>query len=311
MGFGLIATGLGCLQLVLDKGQEDDWFGSTFITTFAILAGVCLVLCVVRELTVDEPVVDLPLLKDGNFLLSNLLMFALGFILFGTTQLIPQFVQDLLGYTATDAGLVISPGGFMVMAMMPVVGILVSRVQPKYLILVGFMATAASLWHMTDFNTQITYGHAAMARVYQAAGIAFLFVPINTIAYAGLPKGKSNNASALLNLSRNLGGSVGISIANTMISRRGQFHISRLTEHLNLMNPMYRRFTQNFGNRMGGAAAGTQRAAGTLYSTINKQATMLSYLDVFWFMCISSLFVCILVLFLRKVKPHEKHTGGH
>src|SRR4051794_29184843 len=320
LGFGLIAVGLGALQIVLDKGQEEDWFGSSFITIFTIVAGVCLVLCVIRELTVDEPVVDLPLLKNRNFLVSNLLMFALGFILFGTTQLIPQFVQELLGYTATDAGLVISPGGFVVMAMMPLVGFLVSRTQPKWLILFGFLMTAASLWHMTGFNTQISYAHAAWARVFQAAGIAFLFVPINTISYAGLPPGKSNNASALLNLFRNLGGSVGISMANTMIARRSQLHQSRLVEHINPFNPAYRRAAEHLGTMFstrgmaGGTAAGpegSRGAAAVFYRMVGRQAAMLSYIDVFWFMCVSSLVVCGLVLLLRRVKPGEARAAAH
>jgi MFS transporter, DHA2 family, multidrug resistance protein len=156
IGFGLIAIGLGCLQVVLDKGQEDDWFSSSFICAFALASAIGIIGGILWEFTIDKPIVDLPLLKRRNFALTNIVMFSMGFILFGTTQLLPQYTQSLLGYTATQAGLMISPGGFCVMAMMPVVGFLVGRVQPRYLVAFGMLVEALAMYNMTQFDTQVS-----------------------------------------------------------------------------------------------------------------------------------------------------------
>ncbi|HEX3724717.1 MAG TPA: DHA2 family efflux MFS transporter permease subunit, partial [Pirellulales bacterium] len=202
-GFGFVAIGLGSLQIVLDKGQRDDWFGSNFIIGFSLLAGVALALLVVRELTCDDPIVDIPLLADRGFLGANVVMLAMFFILLGTTQLLPQFVQDVLGYTATDAGLVITPGALAVMALMPIAGLLLKVVQPRSLIAFGLVVGAFALFHLAHFDALVSFSDIMWARVYQASGVAFMFVSVTTAAYVGLPPEKSNNAAALINLSRN------------------------------------------------------------------------------------------------------------
>jgi DHA2 family multidrug resistance protein len=315
IGFALVALGLGCLQVVLDKGQEDDWFGSRFITVFIIISAVSLVLCVIRELTTPEPIVDLPLLKDRTFLVSNIVMFMVGFILYGSTVLIPQFLQVLLGYTATDAGLAITPGGFAVMLLMPLVGTLVSKYPAKYLIMFGLAVSSVSLYHMTSFDLQIDYRTVAWARVFQATGLAFLFVPINTAAYAGLPREKSNNASALLNLARNIGGSFGISLVTTIIARRSQFHQSVLVDRYSTYNPAYAAMVANLGRRLGsaggsGSVLGTDQARGVLNSLMLRQSSMLAYIDAFYVLAVSALVMVPLVLLMRSNKP-GKGGGMH
>ena len=236
--------GLGTLQIVLDKGQRDDWFGSNFIVTLSVISAIALTALVVWEMIRPEPIVDLPLLKNRGFAASFVLMFALGFVLFGTTQLLPQMVQDVLGYTATEAGLVITPGGFAVMAMMPLVGLLLKKVQARTLIAFGLIVEAVSLFNYSGLNSLVAFGNVAWGRVVQAAGIAFLFVPISTVAYLNLPAGKNNSASALVNLARNLGGSFGISFGTTMLARRSQFHQTRLVSHLTPYDAAYRQATE-------------------------------------------------------------------
>ena len=238
LGFGLLALGFGSLEFIMDKGQEDDWFGSHIITTFTVLCAVSLVLLVVWELVQIQrkkrPILDLTLFKHRNFAVSFVLMGILGTVLFGTTVLIPQFVQSLLGYTAELAGLVISPGGLMVMLMMPIVGFLVSRVDPRWMIVYGFSISGIALFTMLDLNTGASYQHIALLRVFQAAGLAFLFIPINTLAYVGIPMGKNNDVSGLTNLARNIGGSMGTAFVVTILARRQQFHQARLSAGVDL-----------------------------------------------------------------------------
>ncbi|HEX4131405.1 MAG TPA: DHA2 family efflux MFS transporter permease subunit [Pirellulales bacterium] len=301
IGFLLVAVGLACLQVVLDKGQRDDWFGSNFIVTFATISAISLAILVPWEFTRDEPIVDLPLLKNRGFLAANLVMLAMGFILYGTTQLLPQLVQELMGYNATWAGLVITPGGVAVMFMMPVVGFLLGRVQAKWLIALGLVIEAIALAHMSGFNADMSFGHIAMARIIQAAGIAFLFVPTSTVAYAGLPPGKNNNASALVNLSRNLGGSIGISLAQTMLARRSQLHQTRLVEHLTPYDAAFRDAVSQFP--VANVDHSTPLAA--IYHAMQQQATLLSFIDIFYVLAWTAVCMLPLVLLLRATKPGQ------
>jgi MFS transporter, DHA2 family, multidrug resistance protein len=303
LGFALVALGLGCLQVVLDRGQIDDWFGSPLITTFAIVAGVSLAVLVIHELTVPDPVIDMPLLKDRSFLISNIVMFFLGIVLFGTTQLIPQMTQDLFGYNATQAGLTLSPGGFVVFICMPLVGFLVGKVQPKYLIVFGFMSTGFALWSWTNLYTEVSFRVLVEARMLQAVGLGFLFVPINTLAYSGLPPGKSNDASALINLMRNLGGSVGISIVQTMLARRSQFHQARLIESVTNDNPIYYQVTHGTGNGHATVAK--------IFEAIGQQAEMLSFIDIFKVLAMAAFCSIPIVFFMKTIKLGETGAAAH
>src|SRR5207237_8817167 len=200
IGIGLISLGLGSMQIILDKGQREDWLASGFIQIFAVLMVVGLIAGVVWELRQDHPVVDLRMLKNRNFAIATTAMFFLGFVLYSSTVLIPQMLQQLLGYTAEMAGLALSPGGAVIMLMMPVVGFLVSKVNTKYLITFGCTISALSLFVMAGWNLQIDYRHAVLARMMQSFGLAFLFIPINVSAFSFVPKEKTNMGTGIINL---------------------------------------------------------------------------------------------------------------
>jgi DHA2 family multidrug resistance protein len=307
VGFALLVVGMGALQIVLDKGQEDDWFGSSFITWFSLAAVLALVAFVVWELRRADPIVDLRLLADRNFAVGNLLMFMLGLALLGTTALLPLYVQSLFDYTATDAGLVISPGGFAVMLTMPLVGALSGKIDTRILIGLGFAGTALALYAMTRFNGAIDYATIAWARVYQSLPLAFLFIPINLTAMAAVPSAKSNNATAIINMMRNLGGSFGISIVTTLIARREQYHQSMLVEHASPLDTPYTVAARHLQNAYlawsGSAVDAVHQAQAAIYAMVQKQAALLSFNDAFWLMAVVLAAMVPLVLLLRKPHP--------
>ena len=312
MGLSLIAVGLGALQVVLDKGQREDWFASHFIQIFTAVCVVALVSFVVWEWREPHPILNLRLLGNRNFAVSNVLMFTLGWVLYGSTVLIPQFLQTVMGYTAELAGMALSPGGLVVMAMMPIVGTLVSRVDARKLITFGFIALAASMFHMTSLYTGIDFKTAMMYRVWQSVGLAFLFVPINTLCYVGVPQEQNNQISAMINLMRNLGGSFGISFVTTMLSRRAQVHQNVLSAHTGnstQMQHMLQSMTGLYAARSGSGPGATQQAYSSIYGSLQQQASVLSYRDTIAIMAIIIVGVMPLVLLARKPKPEEIHMG--
>src|SRR5438128_4730694 len=238
-GIGLISLGLGSMQIILDKGEREDWLSSNFIVIFAVLMVIGIVAGILWELHEKEPVVDLRMLKNRNFALATMAMFFLGFVLYASTVLIPQFLQELLGYTAQLAGMALSPGGAVIMLMMPVVGLLVSKVDTRVLITFGCIVSASALFVMAGWDLGLDYGHAVRARMLQSFGLAFLFIPINVAAFAYVPKEKSNMGTGIINLARNIGASVGIATVTTMLDRRAQFHQSRLMERGNDFSAAY------------------------------------------------------------------------
>ncbi len=316
VGFGLLALGLGCLQVVLDKGERDDWLSSHFILFMCLASAAGLVLFVMRELKAKEPIVDFRLLKNRNFAVANVLMFVLGFVLLGSTQLIPEFVQTSLGYTATDAGLVLSPGGLALVFFMPVMGKLVSKVDARWLVMFGLAVSGLALLYMTHFDLQVDYTTIALARLVQALGLAFLFIPINTAAYVGIPREKTNMGTALVNLSRNLGGSVGISLVQTVFARRLQFHQSVLTEHVTTTSAQTQglldQLTAYFQSLPGHAADAAREAQAALYGIVQQQAVMLSFIDTFKLMALVFLAVIPIVLLMnRRADPQAEAPPAH
>ena len=307
IGLGFVALGLGALQIVLDKGQRDDWLESHFIVTLSLIAAASLIFVVFWEWTRKDPIIDLHLFRDRTFAVSNLLMFMLGFALLGSTLLLPLFMQTLLGYSAEQAGLALMPGGFTIMLLLPLVGFLLSRYSPRWLLIFGLVVLSGALFHMARFDLEIDFRTAAMARVFQAAGMAFLFVPINTAAYAFLPREKNNAASGLMNLARNIGGSVGISLVTTMLDRRTQVHSSDLSRNLSAANPAFRAMLQGATRAMqahgASAAYATRQAYALIEGTIQRQATMLAYIDDFRLLGISILAMVPLVFLMKKGKP--------
>ena len=307
IGLGFVALGLGTLQVVLDKGQRDDWFDSRFIVWMSVTAVAALIFVVFWEWRNKDPIIDLHLFRDRTFGISNLLMFMLGFALLGSTLLLPLFSQTLLGYTAQQAGLALMPGGFAIILFLPLVGFLLSRYTPRWLLLFGLIVLSLSLFHMTGFDLDMDFRTLAEARVLQAVGMAFLFVPINTAAYAFLPADKNNAASGLMNLARNMGGSVGISVVTTMLDRRTQVHLTDLARNLTPTNPAFLSMLQGAARAMqshGASAAGAnQRAYALIQGTVLRQATMLSYIDCFEFLGISILLMVPVVFLIKKTKP--------
>ena len=307
-GLGFVALGLGTLQVVLDKGQRDDWFESPFILWLTVISAASLIFVIFWEWHHKDPIIDLHLFRNRSFATSNFLMFMLGFALLGSTLLLPLFMQTMLGYTAARSGLALMPGGFTIMVAMPIVGLLLSRYSPRYLMLFGLSMLSFSLFHMTSFDLGVDFHTVMMARVYQALGLAFLFVPINTAAYSGLPRDKNNAASGLMNLARNIGGSVGISFVTTGLARRAQVHQGQLVETLNPANLRFqsalRGMTGIFsdaGPGSGGSSA-QQHAYAMLQGNVIRQATMLAYIDNFWVLGIVIACLIPCVFLIKKAK---------
>ncbi|MGA7930493.1 MAG: DHA2 family efflux MFS transporter permease subunit [Candidatus Sulfotelmatobacter sp.] len=307
IGLGFVALGLGTLQIVLDKGQRDDWFESHFILILSLIAATSLLFVIFWEWRHKDPIIDLHLFRDRTFAVSNLLMFMLGFALLGSTLLLPLFMQTLLGYTAERSGFALMPGGFTIMLLLPLVGFLLSRYSPRWLLIFGLVMLSGALFHMAGFDLDIDFRTAATARVFQAAGMAFLFVPINTAAYAFLPRDKNNAASGLMNLARNMGGSVGISLVTTRLDRSTQVHLNDLSHHLSASNPAFQTMLQGATQAMRahGASAtyATQQAYALIQNTVLRQATMLAYLDDFRLLAISILAMVPLVFLMKKGRP--------
>src|SRR5215468_5633223 len=279
IGIGLLSLGLGSMQIILDKGQREDWLASGFIQIFAVLMLVGLIAAIFWELRQEHPVVDLRMLKNRNFAIATTAMFFLGFVLYSSTVLIPQLLQELLGYPAELAGLALSPGGAVIMLMMPVVGILVSRVDTRWLIAFGCTISATALFVMAGWNLQIDYRHAVLGRMLQSFGLAFLFIPINVAAFAYVPREKTNMGTGIINLARNIGASVGIATVTTMLERRTQYHMSQLNEHVNTFSAAYHNMINGTQTRLVSAGSGLTEAAnqatGMVYGVVQRQAAML------------------------------------
>jgi DHA2 family multidrug resistance protein len=326
-GFGLLAATFGSLEFILDKGQEDDWFSSkiiVFFTTLMIVAFVTMIWWELKELREGKrPILNLTLFKRPVFAISFTLMFVLGFALYSTTTLIPQFVQTLLGYTAELAGLVLSPAGLMMMCMMPVVGILSGKVDPRKLIGYGFFMLTASLFWMGNLNLQLSYGQLVFMRIFQASGLAFLFIPINTIAYVGVKRTENNDVSGLTNLARNIGGSCGTAFLATELTRRSAAHESSMVRALGPGSAGYDRNMTSLagafkagngagvqGGPYGGASAGAiHQAQGFIYNQMHRQAGALAYVDIIRYLTIFC--ACMIPLLFFIPKPPKNIEAGH
>ena len=285
VGFLLIAVTFGCLEVVLDRGQIDDWFKSTLISTFAIFSAVAFLTLVPWELKQQNPMVELRLLFHRQFGMAFLVMLMIGAILFGSNQIMPQLLQTSFPYTAMLSGLAMMPGGLAMLFVMPVVGQISSRIQPKYMMTLGLAAIMLSMWYSTTLVPDASFSYFAWVRVFQMVGLPFLFIPINTVAYDKLPQEKTNEASALVNVARNLGGSIGVSLANAEITQRTQFHQARLVENTFPSSPTFQttvhQLSQYFTHHGTPAADAYNQAIAFIGQIIERQATIMSYIDVF------------------------------
>ena len=314
IGLALLALTFGPLQVVLDKGEEDNWFQSHFIVAFAAIAATALVIGIIWELYQEHPIVNLRLYKNRNFAVASMLMFAFGFMLYGTTVLLPEFVQLLMGYTAELAGTILSPGALLIIALMPLVGALITRMDARWILGFGFLLLSLSLFHMTGIDLQISWWNAMMLRTYQSMAIAFLFVPINTVTYTGVKPEENNQVSGLINLMRNVGASTGISLTGAMITERGQFHQAELAQSATSYSSHMQAAIQNLAGQLGPAGLSTpdatHQAYGRIYAGLVAQAQALSYIDTFWVMAIGTL--CLIPLVFCLARPERgKAVAAH
>jgi DHA2 family multidrug resistance protein len=285
VGFGLLALGFGALQFMLDQGEQRDWFSSEVIFAAGVVSAVALISFVLWVIGREDPIIDLSLLRDRNFALANAMMVMLGFSMFTTTVLLPVMVQSLYGYTALLAGLVLSPGSFVMILIMPFVAQLQRYMNARWLIAFGLAVGAIGLFVMTGINLQTDYMTIAEIRVLQLVGMAFLFGPVTTMAYQNMPNARGDGASAFLNLSRNLGGSVGIAVVLTFLSHRTQFHHARLAEHVTPHDPRLGTLLQSLEETLLAAGASgvdaLARAHAMLAAMVNREASIMGFLDCF------------------------------
>jgi DHA2 family multidrug resistance protein len=317
IGISLIALGFAFLEVVLDRGQIDDWLGSQFISAMLIAAVACLAFAIWWELRVPDPVVELGLLRERNFAISNIFYFLFGFVLFGSTTMIPEILQSLYGYTATDAGLVLGPGAAVITVLAPIVAVLTQKgfVKPRWLIAFSFAVVSASMFYYGSFNPQTDYLHYALARALQGFGYAFLFVPVSVLAYSYLPPGKNNKGSSLTNLARNWGGSFGVAFITTMHERRMDVHSDRLSRTADfaslLFHPRIDSLTKTFEHLGFSHADAAQHAQGMLYNQLNDQASLLGFMDCFHMMAVIALIGIPLAFMTRSFRPGGEAGGGH
>jgi MFS transporter, DHA2 family, multidrug resistance protein len=306
IGFVLIATFLGALEVVLDRGLEDDWFGSSFIIAMTAISALAFVLMIPWEVSRRNPMIDIRMVATRQFGACFLVMLATGAILLATTQFLPQLVQQDFGYTATLAGLVLSPGGAVTMVMMFVVGRMSGKVQPKYMIIAGALIIALSMYDMTNVYGDLGFWFMARSRMLLGVGLPLIFVSITTASYNGVPPDKTDQASALINAARNTGGSIGVSLVSNVLAHREQFHQSRLIESVIPSNSSYQDTLQQVMNYFlahgSSVLQAQQQATQWIGQQVQAQASFAAYMDAFWFLTLISLSAVPLALVLRKVK---------
>jgi DHA2 family multidrug resistance protein len=301
-----VALGFACLEVVLDRGQTEDWFESRFIVVFFSVAIVALIVAVFWEWNHPDPVVEIRLLGERNFAIANFYYFLFGFTLFGSTVLIPQMLQSLYGYTATDAGLVLGPGAFVIVALAPLIVKILPKVGIRPLIFSGYVIFAFAMWHYASFDLATDYKHIALARAIQGLGIAPLFVPVSQLAYSFLPNNKNNKASSVTNLFRNQGGSFGIAFVTTMLARRTQYHQSVLVAHATPFQQQYQQkiatLSRYFATHGFTPPDAALHAKAQLARLLQQQASYLGFMDCFWLLGCACLLGAPLVFFTRKFR---------
>jgi len=313
IGFALLTLGVGALQIMLDKGQEDDWFSSHFIVMLAAIAAVCLPALVIYEWFRRDPLVDVRLFTNRNFATANLMMFVVGANSFATTVLVPQFLQTLMGYTAQTAGMVLSVGALLLLVEMPIVGRLVTTFQTRHLVAFGWVVLAGTMYVSTQqLDLAVSFQSVTWLRVLQFLPIPFIYVPTTTAAYIGLPAEKNNSIAGLVNFMRNIGSSVGTSIVTTVIARQSQFHQVHLVSRLATDNPSFQAQLSDMVHRLAAAGLGTwearQQAYARFYELVQRQAQTLAYIDTFWLLAMGSVLMFGLAFALERNDPRARGT---
>jgi DHA2 family multidrug resistance protein len=314
-GLGLLVVTIGALQTMLDKGQEDDWFSSRFIITCCVVSAIGLVIFVWRQLHVVHPILDLRLFAQRNVGTTMFVLFMVGVSLYSSTVLIPQFLQEIMGYSAEQAGMAVSSGGIALMVLFPIAGFLAPKFDPRWLVAMGFTITTFGLYRMTNVNLNIPFHIAVSWRVVIALGLPFLFIPINTLCYAGIPQEKYNEVSGMSALMRNLGGSVGISFVTTLLARYTQKHLAMLNANAFTGNGPFDRLHRGLAlawlHNGGGPPDAAQRASAQIYGMAQIQARLLSYVDVIWIMVGTTAILIPLPFLMRRPKKATPAPMGH
>jgi DHA2 family multidrug resistance protein len=319
LGFGFVALAFGCLEVVLDKGQQDDWLNSHFIVTFITLSVIGFLGMIVWELHVarsgSRPIIDLLLFKNKTFAIAFCMMVLLGFMLYGSNLMLPQILQELMGYTAGLAGLTLSTGGIATILTMPLVGFLVSKGDPRKLVIFGFLMMSFGLFYLAHIDLRVSFGWAAKARFLQSLGLGFLFVPINTLAYVGMSRKNSNDVSGLTNLGRNIGGSLGTSFVTTFVARWGQIHQAYLIRHVSAGNPawvnQFKGLTAEAAGSLPALADQQHHALAQFFQrTLLPQAQLLAYIDVMHFFAYAALFAAPTALLMTR-PPRGTRGAAH
>jgi DHA2 family multidrug resistance protein len=306
VGLALITLGLGCLQVVMDRGEDEGWFGSHFIEVMSIIATTGIVGAVAWLLVAKKPIVDLRVFRDRNFAVGSVLMATMGMILYSTGVLVPQFAQQAIGYTATWAGLILAPGGVVVLLLIPPVGRLIRVVQVRWVIAAGFLIMALSLLYTNMLVPSIDYPTLTQMRALQSAGLGFLFVPISVMAYYTLPKSFSSDAAALFTMFRNVSGSIAISLATAAVTERTQARQAHLSTWLTTLDQPFNVLVAHNERalEMLGRAGSTlhQSAVAYTFQILRSQSSVLAYADVFMYCAVLAVVVVPLTLLLSPAR---------
>ncbi|HEX3544554.1 MAG TPA: DHA2 family efflux MFS transporter permease subunit [Candidatus Acidoferrum sp.] len=308
IGIALLTLGVGALQILLDKGQEDDWFGSQFITTLVVVSTLSLISLVIWEWYQKVPIIDVRMFKSFNFASANLMLFTLGILLFSALVLMPQFLQTLVGYTSQLAGLALSAGGLVLLFEMPVMGKLTTKVQARYLIACGWLALSLAMYYSTKrIDLSISFSAAVWLRIAQVIGLGFLFVPITLVAYVGIPPEKNNSVAGIINFMRNMGSSVGTSLVTTLIARRSQFHQEILGGFARPDNPNFQNTLSGLTQHLAQSGLGVNEARGQayarIYQEVQRHAASLAYIDTFMVLAVGAAIMFFLSFALKRNDP--------
>jgi DHA2 family multidrug resistance protein len=306
-GLVLLVVGVSALQFVLDRGQREDWFASSLIVWLSVVAAVALVALIVRELSAEEPVIDLLVLRHPTFAVATAAMFVISIAFYGIMVLSPLYTQILMGYTAMLAGLVLAPGGVSTLVTMPIAGALMNRIDSRWIIVTGCALNAYAMYLMATLTLEASYWQIMLPRLIQGLGIGFTFVPLSTVALSAIPMRELGHASGLFNFTRTIAGSIGIAAMATLLERGAQVHQVRLAAHVSLYDPdvwdRVQTLAGTFAARGADAVTAEQQAWAHLYEMVQREALSLSFIDNFWRLVWIFAAVIPFVLFLGRRPP--------
>ncbi len=314
-GIGMLVVGIGALQIMLDKGQQEDWFSSSLITACAVISSITLVALVVHELTTEHPIVDLRVFKERSYAVGVFLMTVVGFVLYGSLVLLPIMLQTLLGYPSLQAGIAMAPRGMGSFVMMPITGLMTGRFDPRKLLTVGLIVGGGTLIWLSRVNLQAGYWDFFWPQLIQGAGLSLLFVPLTTVAMDAIPRERMGNATSLFNLMRNIGGSIGIAVTGTMVARHQQVNIAIMGSHVTAMDPeaqtMFAQLRAGFIAAGADLVTATNRAYGALFGLVQQQAAIVSFVGLFELLGFIFFALLPLVLLMKRPRTGAGPMAAH